>query len=76
MTDPRIVTPQEAQRLAEAMEPLPPVLGDLAYTVATEPDRTRPAVVKALRDAANEAPLYARGFLQMRADAIEDGATS
>jgi len=74
--EPRIATPQEAQvhktwpHLVSTED-----VGALAHTVATEPDRTRAAVVKALRDAAPESPNFsAERWLILRADAIENGA--
>lgn len=76
----RIVSPEDAQLLLDnaawvahmAETPLA-----LAHTVATEPDRTRAAVVGALREAAALVP-DARGYgvewLLMRANVIENGA--
>jgi len=77
---PRIVTPQEAQRIARILARAFSKTGmarcdrersDLAHTVATEPDRTRAAVVKALRWAQQHADCEA---VKMRADDIERGA--
>ncbi len=71
MSEPRIVTPQEAQAainrvdadlLAFTREPVG--WNALAHTVATEPDRTRAAVVKALR----------RAGCELAATNIENGA--
>ncbi len=98
MNEPRIVTPQEAQSPGAWVW-----ASDLLYTVATEPerflrsleaagvgeaDRTRAAVVKALRDAAEvdgmpeEVQAFATRadrfevarYLSEQADAIENGA--
>jgi hypothetical protein len=74
----RIVSPEEAQRAASLPFPsgypdyaLP---GDLLHTVATEPDRTRAAVVKALREAAERLTYSAHIDVHTMADAIENGA--
>lgn len=83
MTAPRIVTPEEAQeawdRWRSGLTAQVYMHGvDLAHTVATEPDRTRAAVVKALRQTADS--LGRSGypsscyFMRARADAIENGA--
>ena len=54
-TEPRIVTPHEAQRLLASInrDLRGATLDEIAlvHTVATEPDRTRAAVVKALNHA-------------------------
>jgi hypothetical protein len=82
VSEPRIVTPQEAQ---ETLTPDAEWEARLLYTVATEPDRLRAAVAKALRDAAlfyGPAQLtgmfsrdgYTKAWLANRADAIENGA--
>jgi hypothetical protein len=78
VADPRIVTPQEAQRSFACAPLLPPpgneVVRDLAHTVATEPDRTRAAVVKALDDLATigAGANFAR-IVRARADAFRRG---
>ena len=76
MPEASIVTPEAAQHYRDGGV-FVPRYGDLVHTVATEPDRTRAAVVKALRDAAD----YTAGFprsgpdgLRRRADVIEKGA--
>lgn len=84
---PRIVTPQEARASLPAASTRGPVNWEhrLVHTVATEPDRTRAAVVKALLLAgvavAEHGDLisYDSGrrvekFLVDRAGAIENGA--
>ncbi len=91
---PRVVTPQEAQetlRWSAGMPGQKVVSYDsLAHTVATEPDRTRAAVVRAFRtaqhkhqkiaDDRNEGPtsrsVYAMlaDAFRKQADAIENGA--
>jgi hypothetical protein len=76
--EPKLVTPQEAQGWVDvdALEHSPTFWPNrLAYTVASEPDRTRTAIVKVLR---GSAPALAceqdwRDILR-RADAIENGA--
>jgi hypothetical protein len=81
MSEPRIVTPEEAQAMfaGDFVSPDPDVF-DLAHTVATEPDRTRSAVVKALRQMQSEAfnkwsvKPYVDEWVKARADAIENGA--
>lgn len=72
MTDPRIVSPQEAHRAIDetATYKVDVTWRELAHTVATEPDRTRAAVVKALRDGARNGYEWAKD----RAAAIENGA--
>jgi hypothetical protein len=80
-TEPRIVTPQEAQWALDG-ETAYATWRELAHTVATEPDRTRAAVVAALREVAElwysdegpGHPLSAVTWLTARADAIENGA--
>lgn len=72
MTEPRIVSPQEArQRLARMVIATPQTDTEavLAKWIATEPDRTRAAVVKALRDNNWRNPQFGQV-----ADAIENGA--
>lgn len=57
MSEPRIVSPREAQAWMNADElKLPTAYWPvrLAHTVATEPDRIQAAAMKALRDAAQE----------------------
>ena len=76
MPEPRIVTPEEARESLRDFAGSPSTfLARLAYTVATEPDRTRAAVVAALREAAFESPADADAneWLHMRADSIENG---
>ena len=80
MSEPRIVTQQEAQQWLEEGSNL--LVARLAHTVATEPDRIRAAVVKALRAASVEVDNNANEFygpsawrlVDDRADAIENGA--
>lgn len=85
MTEPRIVTPQEASECQEGKWDTEWGAKDILHTVATEPDRTRAAVVKALRrhgdslgGLGDTAPLprdaYAAAQAWKRAAAIENGA--
>lgn len=82
MTDqPRIVTPQEAQTVLDDDDQkryLYDWQRTYVHTVATEPDRTRAAVVKALRGMADHCRRFglpdSAEALDDRADAIENGA--
>lgn len=76
MSEPRIVSPEEARawltdllRVGECL-PIYVHATSLAQTVATEPDRIRAAVVKALEEAGVEGALWAR----LRASNLENGA--
>jgi len=71
----RIVPAEEAASYLSVGVPWE-VSYDLAGTVATEPDRTRAAVVKALRSAAADlgGDLGDAREVSRRADAIENGA--
>ena len=79
MTEPRIVTPQEAHEAYDGFqqlrregvhlhEPETTINESYCYTVATEPDRTRAAVVQALRDhdARNTAAQIAESLSEWR----------
>jgi hypothetical protein len=71
-TEPRIVTPREAEGHDEGYARHGMIFAaNLAHTVATEPDRTRAAVVKALRDFAR---LNGSRDAAHTADEIENGA--
>ncbi len=79
MSGPRIVTPQEAQNHLKDMGGFWPGSHRLLHTVATEPDRIRAAVVKALLTEANALRLVdayrpAALAIYARLDAIENGA--
>jgi hypothetical protein len=50
MSEPRIVTPEEAQEWLDSEDLEQQTSVNLSYTVATEPDRIRAAVVEALRN--------------------------
>ncbi len=72
-----VVTPQEV--LSALGEDPTPSKKNLAYTVATEPERTRAAVVKLLRQMQNDAfkkwsvKPYVDEWIKALADAIESG---
>lgn len=76
--EPKLVTPQEAQGWVDvdAFEHPPTFWPNrLAHTVATEPDRTRAAVVRALRWAAfDDQDETNRQVILACADATENGA--
>lgn len=79
--EPRIVTPQEAQQLVDNetwMRNVSETSRDLAHTVATEPERTRAAVFKALHRQAKVLTSVgehaAADIVHEDAAAIENGA--
>jgi hypothetical protein len=82
VTGPRIVSPEEAQAALDACAAgywasAEKIGNRLARTVATEPDRTRAAVVGELRRAAVVAGArdeLAGRMIDKRADALENGA--
>jgi hypothetical protein len=76
VTGPRIVSPQEARQRLGDLEGESRLERDYVTTVATEPDRIRAAVVKALWDLPDQLKpnMSLSAQIDRIADAIENGA--